>query len=346
MLKLSKRSRDKTFKMRGTINGRRVEESTGFADKASAQQVLNARNAELDRHRLEVAVLGRSPAISFAEAIEVHLAEGGSKRFLNPLFDELGTVTVDKITQELVNNVARKLYPKASPATINRQVYTPISSILRKVNVFIKFKRPQNRRPKEIKVLTQDQAYKLISVSAEHLRPLIVFLLFTGARIGEALWLDWSCVSFDKMHVIFPKTKTGKPRGLPLHPDVIAALSTLTHRQGEIFRRPDGQRYKRLSYHDCDDTSAGSRIKTSFKSACRRAGLSNVRVHDLRHTWATWHYEQNHNLLGLMTAGGWTSLKMVQRYTHYNTEELRTDINALPTLMFYKTDKIRGVKTG
>ena len=38
----------------------------------------------------------------------------------------------------------------------------------------------------------------------------------------------------------FPKTKDEKARGIPLHQRVVVALANLPHRDGEVFRRPDG----------------------------------------------------------------------------------------------------------
>ena len=63
----------------------------------------------------------------------------------------------------------------------------------------------------------------------------MIFLLYTGGRAGEALWLDWRDVSA-RAHVTFPKTKNGEARGVPLHPRVVAALANLPHREGEVFR--------------------------------------------------------------------------------------------------------------
>jgi len=66
------------------------------------------------------------------------------------------------------------------------------------------------------------------------------FSALTGARAGEALWLDWRDVDLERAHVSFPRTKNGEGRGVPLHPRVVATLKVLPHRQGEVFRRPDG----------------------------------------------------------------------------------------------------------
>jgi integrase len=101
-------------------------------------------------------------------------------------------------------------------------------------------------------------------------------------------------------------------RGVPLHRDLIIELANLPHRDGCVFRKPNGEPYER----PCGDyeQSAGGRIKTGFKAALRRAGIENFRVHDCRHTWATWHYAEHHDLQALQKLGGWNSLSMVVRY--------------------------------
>jgi integrase len=190
------------------------------------------------------------------------------------------------------------------------------------------------RRPKPpasiIRWLTDDEAVRLIEACSPHLRPLVIFMLFTGARAGEALWLDWHNVDLARAHVVFPKTKNGSPRGVPLHPAVIAELANLSYRDGAVFRRPDGKPYE--PPRGDGDTSAGSRIGTAFSGALKRARIESFRVHDLRHTFATWHYRQHRDLIALQRLGGWKTLSMVTRYAHQSRAIDRDSINALPSL--------------
>src|SRR5262249_9187503 len=90
---------------------------------------------------------------------------------------------------------------------------------------------------------------------------------------------------------------------------------------------PDGEPYARLREND---TSAGDRIKKAFGNACERAGIRDFTPHDCRHTWATWHYAKNRDLLALQRLGGWKTLSMVTRYTHVNVGELAHTIDNLP----------------
>jgi integrase len=111
---------------------------------------------------------------------------------------------------------------------------------------------------------------------------------------------------------------------------VVAALANLPRRDGEVFRRPDGLPYEPPDADDDEDTSAGTRIKTAFNGAKHRAGITDFRPHDCRHTWATWHYAANRDLIGLKKLGGWKTERMVLRYAHINIEELAPSIDRLP----------------
>lgn len=331
MLRLYKRKRDKCWKIRGTLHGRKHEESTGLSDWAQAEIVLNARVAELDRKHVAEAVLGRRLAPTFAEAVVAYLEKGGERRHLKPLLKLFGERRIDSIEQRDIDEAARRLRPGAAPATQNRQIYGPMSAVLKASGITLKVER--RKVPKgRVRWLLHAEAQSLLDSCSPHLRPLVAFLFATGARVGEALWLDWRSVDLERAHVTFPKTKNGESRGVPLTAELVAMLANLPCRQGAVFRRPDGLPYSRPAPDDDWDTSAGSRIKTAFKGACRRAGIENFRPHDCRHTWATWHYEAHRDLIGLKEDGGWKSLSMVERYAHVNRANRRHVYDALPKL--------------
>ena len=163
-----------------------------------------------------------------------------------------------------------------------------------------------------------------------HLRPLVVFLFYTGARAGEAVWLDWANVDLEKRQVTFSKTKNGDARSIPLHPRVIHELACLKHRKGEVFRTPAGQPYAKPKPVNDTDTSAGSRIHAAFSGACRRSDIVDFTPHCCRHTWATWHYQLNHDFTKLKELGGWKTASMVFRYSHSDVSEHANSIEKLP----------------
>ena len=99
----------------------------------------------------------------------------------------------------------------------------------------------------------------------------MIFMLYTGARTGEALWLDWRDVDLARAHVSFRRPRTARLAVCLYIPRDCALSPTCSTGTGEVFRRPDGKPYARP--RSADDTSAGTRIKTGFKAACRRAGI-------------------------------------------------------------------------
>ncbi|MEY9328130.1 tyrosine-type recombinase/integrase [Sinorhizobium fredii] len=247
-----------------------------------------------------------------------------------------------------IDIAAKKLLPKAAPATRNRQVFTPMSAILRHAARKDWCAMPSLKRPKQpegkVRWMPPEEADRLIDACAAHLRPLVVFMIYTGARAGEAVWLDWSSVNFSMRQVTFPKTKNGEPRSVPLHPRVIHELSRIKHRTGAVFHTHKGLPYDRPALGKDADTSAGTRISSAFKSACKRAGLgwtvpgkngkphfvTDITPHACRHTWATWHYQKNRDLTALQKLGGWKSISMVFRYAHTNVGEHAASIDLLP----------------
>lgn len=324
MLKLKRRRGSPYWYLRGTVRGISIFESCGVTDKSTAETIRTRRENEI----LESSIFGRRTTTTFLEAAISYMEGGGERRFMRPLIDHFGIKPLARINQEAIDQIAKKLYPAAAPSTLNRQVYTPISAVLKHASArglceFRQIERP--RQPKgHIRYLTPGEAEHLIEVCADHLKPLVIFLLYTGARASEALYLKWRQVDLGRGEVQFLKTKNGEARGVPLHPRVIAALSALSHRSDEVFLKSDGRPY-------AVKTDGGGQIKTGFKGACRRAGIANFRVHDCRHTWATWHYAANRDLAALMYLGGWHSERMVLRYAHVNVAHLAHSIAALPS---------------
>jgi integrase len=327
-LRLVRRPKSPNWIIRGTVRGIRVEESAGTSDRRVAEEIRAKREAEI----LAQSIYGRHATCTFAEAALSYIESGGSKRFLEPVVRYFATTPLARIDLDTIERGARKTYPGASNATLDRQFFTPTSAVLKHAAkrgwcAPLILERPEVGAP-SIRWLTLDEANRLIEACGDHLKPLVIFMIYTGARIGEALWLDWRNLDLARRHVVFPKTKNGDTRGVPLHDRVVVALANLPHRGGEVFRRPDGLPYERPKR--ADDTSAGSRIKKAFAGACRRAGIADFSAHGCRHTWATWHYAANRDVCALMRLGGWKTVSMVMRYVHANVDEHRHTIDRLP----------------
>lgn len=333
-LTLKRRHGSPNWYLRGTVRGISVDESTSTGDRKAAEEVRAVREAEL----LKRSVHGDSATRTFAEAALSYMEAGGEGVHLAPILKVIGTKPLAAIGQAEIDALAKRLKPKGAPSTVNRHIHTPVAAVLHHAARKRWCEKPVIARPKEprgrIRWVTHDEADRMIQAAAPHLRPLVVFLFSTGARISEALYLDWRNVDLERAHVEFIDTKNGEARGVPLHPRAVAALSTLPHRQGAVFRRslprqtasgkmtPLGEPYE-------EREGGGGQIKTAWRGMLKRAGIEDFSPHDCRHTWATWHYRANRDLTALMELGGWKSAAMVMRYAHVNTSHLAGSIGEI-----------------
>ena len=320
-LKLIRRPGRPHWYMHGTVRGVPVRESTKTDNREAAEAIRAKREWEL----LQRSVHGAQATATFLEAAVSYLEADGETRFIQPLLDRIGSVPLAKIDQALVDDLARNLYPNCANSSLTRKVYTPISAIMHHAAKRKLCAAPTLERPKQpegrTRWLTFEEAERLIEACAPHLRPLVVFLFGTGARLSEALYLDWRNVDLRNGQVNFIKTKNGEARGVPLHPRLIAELIKLPQREGAVFRTHLGVPY-------AVPKDGGGQIETAFKAACRRAGIEDFSPHCCRHTWASWHYQANRDLISLMRLGGWRSERNVLRYAHVNVTQLAPSIEA------------------
>ncbi|WP_038950441.1 tyrosine-type recombinase/integrase [Bradyrhizobium genomosp. III] len=355
-LKLYQRAGSPNWYLRGTLRGISVRESCQTDDRKIAGEIKAKREWEI----LQSSVYGVKTGGTFLAGVAAYLENGGEARFLQPLIDHFGSTPLTKIDQAAIDKAAKTIYPGLAPATLDRQIYTPLAAVMNKAAEHglcspIKIKRPKPPKGR-VRWITHAEAFNLIEACAPHLKPLVAFLFYTGARCGEALWLDWRNIDLQRGQVQFLDTKNGRDRGVPLHPDLVGILANLPHREGCVFRKQGrkvrrflpaksnsgkpieiveyglGEPYAPLDEDDPRDTSAGSRIKKGFTAAVGRAKITDFHPHDCRHTWATWHYQENRDLNLLKELGGWSSLEMVLRYAHVNVAHAAPSINNMPSI--------------
>lgn len=339
-LKLVQRHGSPFWYIRGSVRGIRVDQSTGVSEEKAAQEILITRSDEVLRQSIH----GDSAVRTFADAVTSYVAAGGDNQHLEPILRHFGPKTLlAKIGQGEIEACARKLYPSAAAATQNRKVYTPISAVMHHAARLKWCAKPVIARPRghdmeRVRWITFAEAESLIAAAAPHLRPLVVFLLSTGARLSEALYLEWGDVDLGRAHVVFRPTnergiKTDEARGVPLPARAVAELANLPwDRNGFVFRKPVGKIRKSgrvwLPY-ESRDGEGGGQVKTAWAGMLRRAGMADFTPHDCRHTWATWHYIANRDIGALMRLGGWKTPAMVFRYTHINASDLAPSQAAL-----------------
>src|ERR1700683_5967 len=217
-LKLYRKRGSPNWYVRGTVRGIVVDESSRTAERSLAETILAQRQWECEQS----SVFGRKATATFLEAAVAYMEAGGERRFLDPLIKHFATTPLGNIDQTAIDRAAKLLYPTATAGTLNRQVYTPVSAILkfaakRGMCDFRQIERP--RQPKgRVRWLAPAEADRLIDACSPHIKPLIIFLFYTGCRLSEGLYLDWAQVHLSRGEVQFLRTKNGEARGVPLHP--------------------------------------------------------------------------------------------------------------------------------
>lgn len=167
--------------------------------------------------------------------------------------------------------------------------------------------------------LTREEAARLVSACPPHLAAIVRFALSTGCRAREIVGLEWNRVDLARSTAWLDQTKNGTPRGLPLNRDAVAVLESQVGKHPQYcftyYGRPI--RYELTN--------------SAWKTACEKAKLTNLRFHDLRHTWASWHRQSGTSCDELKDLGGWKSRVMVDRYAKFGTEHLATAASRIET---------------
>lgn len=317
--------------VRGTHLGHRVNRSTGLGDRRKAQRALEQIREDIERSALEPARRN-----TFAAAALSYMQGGGERRFIAPLLTHFGDLALTRLDQAAVDRAAVELYPDATPATRNRAVYTPISAILKHAGVDMAIRRPKGHAGRARTLwISPEQAAKLHAAADPRIRPVFVFLLYTGCRLNEALNLSWEDLALTDAHAAVRMTKNGDPRGVHLPPDVVAAIGNIEPpkprkkgakppadwRRGRVFRFAKGGGFYKL-----------------WREMTAAAGLEWVTPHVLCHTWATWMRRYaGTDLRGLIATGRWRDLKSVARYQHVVATEESRAADLLPSMSTKRT---------
>jgi integrase len=187
-----------------------------------------------------------------------------------------------------------------------------------------------------IRFLKEDEIIKLLNSSPKYLRNIIECALNTGMRRGEILSLKWDQIR--NGFIYLKETKTKEPRQIPINNTLEALFKNI--------RKEHGLKSKYVFLYDGQiiETKSGKmrktkkelqpvkNIKKTFKSALKRAGISDFRFHDLRHTFASQLLMKGGSLKDVQELLGHKTMTMTLRYAHLTQEHKRKAVNLLNEL--------------
>ena len=320
MARLQLYQRGKTWWVSGTINGVRRRESTGHANRSEAQSWATRREFELDRE----AIYGAEAVFTFGAAIAMYIDGGGEQRFLLPLLDEWERRLMKDIHPGDIVDLANRLLPKASGATKNRQVITPVVAVFRHCAARgkcspILVERFEVKRVTKRRTATWEWLGKLAETAKPKLVALCLFTASTAARIGEALALEWSDVDLEAGTALLRDTKNGEDRLVTLLPIVREALRGLPRRVAEKRVFP---------FYDRSD------VRRQMTVACKHAGIEYIPTHGVgRRLFATTMNRAGVDPKTAATAGGWKTVRMYMEIYAQSDDEVAAVTSAIGTAL-------------
>lgn len=300
-------------------DGKRVCESSRTEDRKAAEALV----AKLKHDAFRAGHLGVKPRRSWQDAVVRYLTVKSNlrsiedvRRICRKLDPYFGSLMLDELTGDKIWSVVQGELNKGNKAaTVNRYLAL-MRCLLRMardewqwIDSFPKIRLLHGEVERD-RWLNRADAERLIAACASHLKPIVRFALATGCRAREITGLEWNRVDLERRTAWLDQTKNGTPRGVPLNADAVAVL------EGQVGNHPD------YCFTYRGEPIRWELTNSAWHTALGKAGISDFRFHDLRHTWASWHRQAGTSCDELKDLGGWKSRVMVDRYAKYATEHL------------------------
>ena len=148
--------------------------------------------------------------------------------------------------------------------------------------------------------------------SNKNLFHIVILLALTGARKREILDARWCDIDLEKRIILVPKSKNGFSRRVFLNDGALTIINSckLTKNpNGYVFTNPKTGKPYSCIYH-------------SWNLARKNADLPSLRIHDLRHSFASALVNQGISIYDVQHLLGHQSIKTTQRYAHLNDQTL------------------------
>ena len=174
--------------------------------------------------------------------------------------------------------------------------------------------------------LTHDEAKQLFTELGSNanvqVARVVALLLYTGARKREILDAQWSCIDIKRRTLTVPLSKSGKARHILLSDAAIELLDSLPRQDGVpwVFFNP-----KTLK--------PPVSIFCAWNSIRNKVGLNNVRLHDLRHSFASFLVNSGRSLYEVQTLLGHHNPKVTMRYAHLSPGALIDAANIVGSVL-------------
>lgn len=300
-------------------------QSATFETRKSAEQWVTAIQREMDLGSF--VPRGEAQRTTIKELADRYLAERVENRMrserqesqrVKAVIDKFGSYNLSAVSPAMVAGWRDELGKKVSPQTV--QHYLAVLGRLYKAaavdfgiplplgNPVDNIRKPTVRNERD-RGLDADEEKRLMGAldqsRRKYLKAIVRLAIETAMRRGELLGLTWECIDLKKQTAFLPQTKNGDSRTVPLSTRAVAVLQSLP-------RDIDGGRVFKIG-----ETS----VTEGFQRAAQRAGLVDIRFHDLRHV-AVSRLAKVLAMHELAKVAGHRSPRSVMRYYKEDTADL------------------------
>ncbi len=323
-----------------THEGKKYQGTTKTTDKQSAKLIAEAKQTDIAREKNDLPALKKT-VVNFTTAWEKYIKSlpNGKETIRNKLlaythFKPLWNRNIAEITIQDIEHyqLQRKLEVIEMPKNAGKReqdinfrwVNLEIATLRHFFNYCIKSgyaeKNPAAGIKKlnelsRLKTLSDDDIQKLVAGATNKLtRDLITFLIYTGCRKGEALNLKWDDVDLKNGIIAIKGTKTKYDRYIPISEALRGVLERIERNQDSFY------------VFNNNGAKIGD-FKRSFHTACRNAGLKDLRIHDLRHVFASKMVMNGTSLYITGELLGHRTTQMTKRYSHLVPDTLKKAVD-------------------
>lgn len=328
--------------------GKRYRKSCRTTDKKLAEQVEISVKSDIikQEHNLPQA---RNKNLLFQAAWESYLKNSGntektirskidSGKHILPVFQNKGLCRIS--SADIKNyQLERKLEIRNKPKNTDKREgeinYRSVNIELATLHHFFNYcierdyiqSNPASRIKKlnelsRLKTLSDGDIKKLINGATNKLtQDIITFLIYTGCRKGEALNLKWDNVDMQNDIIAIQGTKTKYDRYIPVSKPLKELLRGIEKKQDCLY------------IFNINGTKIGD-FKKSFKTACKNAGLKDLRIHDLRHVFASKMVMNGTSLYITGELLGHRTTQMTKRYSHLVPDTLKKAVDEVWDMNF------------
>jgi integrase len=315
--------------------GRRRQEKTDAPTLQQARSILAQKRAEAEKAR----VMGYAPPSrdTFAEfearylkhqkarltprayertrgIVETHLRKAfGSSRLAEIRRGDVQRYVTDRSGEVGAGSVAKELN------VLKHALSMAVQWELIPVN-YAHGVRPPKAPAGRLRYLQPTEVQALLAACPAWLQPIVLLLLATGMRRGELLGLRWLDVDRTGNRILLPQTKNGDGRTVYLNGLAGRVIDSLPH--------ADGARSTDCVFPE-DEQHTPENVSLAFLRACRRAKIADFRLHDLRHTCASWMRMQGADIHVVALQLGHKDLRMAARYQHLAPAYLQQAVRGL-----------------